>query len=256
MLINAVHRSLFAAVAAASLFLCLPLQASAGEFTVKPIHVYLTNGAHSLVLTVENDAEAPLRLQITGFQWAQAPNGDMKLTQTDDLVFFPTLVTIPAKSSQIIRVAVDAQPSNVEQSYRLFFEELPSLDSQIFPQRGEHLTFRTKIGIPVFVTPAKAVQKISLAAAWSAPHRLNVSVGNAGSVHSMLYDVTVAAKSASGQTIFSKKFDGWYVLAGGERDYQLSLSPSVCSRAASVRVTATLDGHQTITQDLTRTCAP
>jgi fimbrial chaperone protein len=231
------------------------LPAWAGEFTVKPIHVFVNGGARSLVMTVENDADTPLRLQITGFQWGQTPNGDMKLDQTDDLVFFPTLVTVPAKSSQIIRVAVDAQPSSVEQSYRLFFEELPSLDSQIFPERGEHLSFRTKLGIPVFFAPTQSVQRTSIAASWGAPHRLDIAVKNDGSVHTMLYNVAFSAKSASGQTLFTKKLDGWYVLAKGERDFQVALTKAVCARTASIHLTATLENARTISQDITEPCA-
>jgi fimbrial chaperone protein len=231
------------------------LPARAGQFTVKPIHVFVNGSARSLIMTVENDADTPLRLQVTGFHWVQTPTGEMKLDPTDDLVFFPTLVTVPAQASQVIRVAVGAQPSAVEQSYRLFFEELPSLDSQIVPGRGEHLSFRTKLGIPVFFAPTQAVQKTSLAAAWGAPHRLDVAVKNDGSVHTMLYNLVLSAKSQTGQTVFTKKLDGWYLLAKGERDFHVALTKALCARTASIHLTATFEDARIISQDVTEPCA-
>jgi fimbrial chaperone protein len=66
----------------------------AATFAVDPISVSLAKGNSSTAVAVTNQSPQKLRLQITGFAWQQKPSGEMQLTPTDDLVFFPQLLTL------------------------------------------------------------------------------------------------------------------------------------------------------------------
>src|SRR5690242_18679451 len=82
------------ALAGVLAFAVSALPASAGQFDVKPIRITLSKGATSDTLTIENQASTPLRLQIGGYAWSSDPLGGVRLSPTEDLIVFPTLVTI------------------------------------------------------------------------------------------------------------------------------------------------------------------
>jgi hypothetical protein len=44
--------------------------------------------------------------------------------------------------------------------------------------------------------------------------------------------------------VFDTKAAGWYVLAGGRRDYSLALSPADCRAARTIELRAKLDDQQ------------
>ena len=64
--------------------------ARGSAFTVTPVRVFLGRGANSALLNVKNDSTEPIRFQISLKAWNQAPEGDMQLSDTTDLVFFNT----------------------------------------------------------------------------------------------------------------------------------------------------------------------
>src|SRR5512141_1630359 len=75
----------------------------ASAFRVTPIQVELS-GKSSALLTLTNESGQPLRFQISAFSWSQAPNGDMQLNPTQDISFFPSLLTLKAGEERKVRV--------------------------------------------------------------------------------------------------------------------------------------------------------
>ena len=67
---------------------------SASTFTINPIQVFLTDAAKSTVVTLHNTSAETLRFQLSVFAWGQSPAGEMLLTPTADIVFFPKLLTL------------------------------------------------------------------------------------------------------------------------------------------------------------------
>src|SRR5579872_4601426 len=65
----------------------------ASVFTVTPVRVTF-QGPSSTLLTLKNESDQPLRFQITSFAWSQSPQGEMQLTPTDDIVYFPALLSL------------------------------------------------------------------------------------------------------------------------------------------------------------------
>src|SRR2546421_6591721 len=140
--------------AQAVMVLGLVLQAeflAASAFKVTPVRVTFS-GPSSTLLTLKNESDQPLRFQITSFVWFQDPKGAMQLTPTEDIVFFPALLSLNPGEERKVRVAATVAAKDVEKTYRIFFEELPPL---VKPENaGAQVRILTKMGIPIFVSPA------------------------------------------------------------------------------------------------------
>jgi hypothetical protein len=76
----------------------------AGGFQVYPIRVFLNASESSTLMTVKNDSAERLRLQIGVMAWDQNKQGEMVLNPTDDIIFYPTLLTINPGDQRNLRV--------------------------------------------------------------------------------------------------------------------------------------------------------
>ncbi len=124
----------------------------------------------------------------------------------------------------------------MEQSFRVYFEELPSLESQLKPTLGPMITLREKIGIPVFVEPPKPLANVQVVAAHAVSGRLRVTLQNMGNEHVALSDLEINGVSSTGATLFSEPVKGWYLLAGDKRTYDVDISSTACRHIARVSV--------------------
>ena len=124
---SALHWRLRAAGLALFLFLAA-LPAHAATFKISPIQIYLSAGKTTELLAVENQSSESVRLQVTAFGWNQSPRGDIELAPTEDVVFFPALLTLEPGKERKIRIGVSKPAGAVERTYRVFVEELPPLD--------------------------------------------------------------------------------------------------------------------------------
>ena len=134
--------------------LLAPHAAIASNFTVTPTEVNLSASATSALVTLRNGSKLPLRFEVTLVSWSEDEHGKMTLNPSSDVTFFPKLVELAAGASRNIRIGINAGTArDVEQSFRLFVEELPDQSAPA----ANAVALRTKIGIPVFVRPAKPV---------------------------------------------------------------------------------------------------
>lgn len=216
--------------------LCIGGVAQAATFSVDPIAVTLAQGNSSVSIAVTNQSPQQLRLQITGFAWDQSASGEMELPKTDDLLFFPQMLTLDPGETHRIRVGVTQMRGQVEKTYRVFMEEMPSLQSVLGQSGASQVTVRMKIGVPVFLKPAGPVQVSG--AVRNASLRggaLSFDVANTGNVHFSIQNVRVTG------TGFSQTLSGWYVLAGGVRHYTVKVPAARCESLESVRVDVQTD---------------
>jgi fimbrial chaperone protein len=208
--------------------------AHAATFDVAPIMLELSEKAASGTLVVTNRSPEALRFHVTAFAWNQRPDGQMQLEPTKDIVFFPAMLTLNAKESRQIRVGTKVKPGAVERTYRVFVEELPPLARNAEEQQNA-VRVLTKMGLPVFV--AATAPKVSPAVG---PMQLkgravSFSVKNAGNTHMRVQKVRLTAKSG-GKTVHSEELAGWYVLAGGVRDYTVELPQAACAEPIVIEV--------------------
>lgn len=228
--------------------LVLPARTTEGsEFRVTPIRVDLNSRASSALMTLTNESDKTLRFQISVFKWEQEDgSGEMKLTPTKDVVFFPALLTLAAKEERNVRIGTTQKSENVEKTYRIFFEELPPLETP--EAQGAQVTVITKLGVPIFIAPAKAAAAGEIRNLSFGARKLVFDVGNTGNAHFFARSVRVTGLDGEGKPVFQKQREGWYILHGGSRRYDVELSAEECAavRSFKVEVDTTIDNREVV----------
>jgi len=158
---------------------------------------------------LRNASKLPLRFEVTVVSWSEDEHGKMALTPSPDVTFFPKLVELAGGASRNIRIGINAGLArDVEQSFRLFIEELPDQSAP----KGNEVALRTKIGIPVFVRPAKPVRSAEIAGVSVENGKVLTRVHNTGNLHISVDAIAVKGAGASAAPTFTKEGPGWYVL--------------------------------------------
>jgi fimbrial chaperone protein len=220
--------------------LVAPLTAAASNFTVTPTEINLSASATSALVTLRNLSKAPLRFEITVFTWSEDERGTMILKPSSDVTFFPKLVELAGGTSRNIRIGFNAGAArDVEQSFRLFVEELPDQSTPA----SNAVAIRTKIGIPVFVRPAKPARTAVLEGVTIEGGRVRARVRNTGNLHINVENIAIKGTGASNAPTFSKDGPGWYVLPGATRVFEVPMTAGECGSTTAVAVE--VFGHNT-----------
>jgi fimbrial chaperone protein len=227
-----ISRILVALLAAAT-SLAAAAPAAAATFSVNPTQIFLSGRTTSSLLTLRNESTEMLRFQLTGFAWSQSPAGEIELQPTTDVVFFPALLSLKPGEERKIRVGSTVAPGAAEKTYRIFVEELPPTGEN---SAGSAVHVLTKMGIPIFVRPAKESAAATLAELGVRDGALHFALRNTGTIHLVPQSITLRGLATDGQKVFEQALAAWYVLAGGRRDFDVALSSPDCGRAASVLV--------------------
>jgi len=230
-------RRTFAASVAIAAGLALSQAAAAATFTVNPTQVFLSSTTRSALITIKNETDKPVRFQMRMMAWTQDPSGQMQLAPTQDIVFFPSLLTLNGREERRLRVGAEVPTGPVEKTYRLFIEELPPAESV---QAPNVLLILTKVGIPIFLQPARLTTSAGLQDLGLKAGRFSFRLVNSGSFHFMPRDVRVRGLDQAGAAVLDQKLDAWYVLAGGERVFDLEIPANGCARIRSFVVEAQL----------------
>lgn len=212
---------------------------AASAFTVTPVRVLLGRNATSALLMVKNDSTEPIRFQITLKAWNQTPSGEMQLSDTKDLLFFPSMMELKPGEQKNVRIGSSFKaPVATERSYRIFFEELPSPNVASTPeekQASAQVRVLTKMGVPIFVQPPTPVLVGNVANVNVAGGKVAFDVINGGNSFFSIVAAKITGLSTAGPT-FEKTQDGWYVLAGGSRHFEFEVPADKCPGTKSVRV--------------------
>jgi fimbrial chaperone protein len=129
--------------------------------------------------------------------------------------------------------------SDAEKTYRIFFEELPPLVKAEVP--GASVRILTKMGIPIFVMPVKSRSDAAIQAAAVSGGKVTFDVQNRGNVHFSVQGVKVSGFGADGARLFDRQLEGWYVLPGVPRSYEVEIPKDVCSKVKRLEVEALTD---------------
>lgn len=213
--------------------------AAAATFSVSPTQIALAGRTRSALLTIRNESTDTLRFQLSAFTWQQNPAGEMQLQATEQIVFFPALFTLAPGEERRIRIGSPAAAvTEREQTYRIFVEELPPVRAAGSGASGVRVL--TKMGIPIFLRPAKEHASATLGAPQVRGRAVTFSLSNTGAVHFVPRRVVARFVDDSGSTVSELPLTGWYVLAGGRRDYEVSVPATACTRVSSVVIEAEL----------------
>src|SRR5712691_2323163 len=214
--------------------------ASAIVFTVNPVQVRLSAHTRSMTLTLKNESPEPSRFQVSVFAWDQKPNGEMVLTPTEDILAFPALLTLDPTKERMLRVGMEIPPAEKEQTYRVFVEEMPPEETP-HQEKASEVRFVTRLGIPIFIAPPRPVTQGQIDNYRVVNGTFTFRVRNMGNVHFTTKTTIVTGKGSGGETVFSRQTNGWYVLAGGTREYTLEIPRSECLKTSTITVTVEAD---------------
>ncbi len=167
-------------VAAGLAVLCQAAAAHAASFTVNPTQIFLSSSDQVGAPHAEerNGPADPVPGQRR--ELGPDPGGQMVLEPTEDVVFFPAMLTLGPAEERKIRVGLTVAPAATEKTYRIFVEELPPVDDG---KSAPGVTMRTKMGIPIFVQPAKSVSQARLKDLSASADHVSFGLLNAGTVH-------------------------------------------------------------------------
>jgi fimbrial chaperone protein len=220
--------------------LLAPAAAHASNFTVTPTEVNLSASATSGLLTLRNGSKLPLRFEVTLFKWSEDEKGKMTLEPASEVTFFPKLVELAAGASRNIRIGINpGSARDVEQSFRIFIEELPDQSAPV----ANTVALRTKVGIPVFVRPAKPTRTATIESVSIEGGKVMTRVKNTGNLHINVDTVSVKGMGASNASSFTKEGQGWYVLPGATRIFEVPMTAAECKSTTAVNVE--VFGHNT-----------
>lgn len=214
------------------LLLLAPLDARGGEWRVSPIRLELGQDAKSGVITVYNEADELLQVQMKAYEWTQDGEGKDRYAETGDLIFFPRIMVFGKKENRILRVGIKMPAAKKEKSYRLFIEEIPG------PRKtdGVNIAVAIRFGVPVFVKPPKEEIRGEIGKLAMTEGVLSIPVRNAGNAHFVIRSIVVAGENGKGEKVFSRDIGGWYLLEGALRVHATEVPKDVCGGLA--RITA------------------
>ena len=214
--------------------------AARADFSIIPISVSLTPQKSTDLVTLHNGGTKELRLQLSVYKWDQTPEGKLVLTPTDDVVFYPPIVTVAAKEDRIIRVGTAIPFGFTEQAYRVVAQELPPPAQP--PKPGEttvqtKVIVLTKMSIPVFLEPPSFTHADSLAAPVIQNGRLAFKVNNDGNVRVQVGQAIVDGFGNGNKPLFHRKtMRGAYVLAGEHQEYELEVPNPPCGEIQKLSI--------------------
>ena len=208
--------------------LLLPVAAWAGDWRVSPIRLDLGRDAKSGAVTVANDADELLQLQMKAFEWTQDAEGKDRYEETGEILFFPRLMILEPKEEKILRAGIRVPAAAKEKTFRLFIEEIPG------PRKAEgvNVAVAIRFGVPIFVKPLKEEARGEVGPMTMSAGALLVPVNNTGNVHFIVQSVLLRGRNGAGEEIFSRELGGWYLLAGVSRGYTTTVPLEACGTMA------------------------
>jgi len=208
---------------------------AAGEFAILPLRVALDGATRAAEVVVRNDDKQPLRMQVEAMSWRQDADGNDRYQPAEGLIYFPRALEIPPGEARIVRLGIRAAPVTREETYRLFLEQLPPAGQGDAPA-GATLRVLLRVGVPVFVAPAKAERKAEITALEMTGGVAHSTVANAGNVHFAAERVELAALARDGTPLHTHRFQDRYVLAGVVKPLRADIPRELCPQVAALEV--------------------
>jgi fimbrial chaperone protein len=209
-----------------------PQIADAGEFRVTPIRLDFDRGARSGVITVANEGEEDLHVQMRAFEWSQDAEGKDQYVETEDIIFFPRMMTVENNDKRILRAGIRIPAAAREKTYRLFIEEIPGPRKR----EGVNVAIAIRFGVPIFVKPLEETAKGEIESIELSKGQVHVRVRNTGNVHFTISSVDIRGKNSKGEEIFSKELSGWYLLSNVSRTYSAPVPEESCKDISALEI--------------------
>lgn len=184
--------------------------ANAGTLRITPVRVEIAPGKQFCALTITNDGDRAVSVQLRGFGWRNDAQGGDILDPDHGPVLNPGIATLASGEARVVRCSVPAQavPAPHEESWRLLVDELPAPPAEVAAGTVQTLL---RLSIPVFRTPAGAAPDLH----WSIDGGALV-LTNSGNAHARL--VALNIQSATGKLRLARPL---YLLARSQARIEL-----------------------------------
>lgn len=247
-------RSLRRAAITLTVLLLWPLQIPAASFDISPINIFFDARKMTEKMTILNTGEGDLTLQLRLYRWTQDGEGHDMYEETKDLIAFPKIVTIKKGEDRLIRIGTQSKPADVEKTYRVYLEEVPSAE----PARKNTVRFLSRIGVPVFLKPHTIAARGSIESVGMQKGKLSFKIRNVGNYHFVINGITVRGLDGAGKTVLEQELKGWYLLSGASRTYSAEIPKETCRGLERLEVRSTtetgiLSGQMDVTREM---CSP
>ena len=213
----------------------------ASTVAVSPVNIFLTTDTPSALLTLTNQGSERVTFEISLYSWNQTNAGAMQLAPTPDIVFFPSLVTLNPGEARNIRIGTVVKPADVEKSYRLFLEELPSPRTRATDRGRLQVRLLSKISLPVFLVPDKVRFNTSISEVTVHHRALSFKINNNGTAHIIPEAVNVSAKDNAGTVLFQRAAIVWYILPGESSKVDVDLPARTCAQIRLLSISLETD---------------
>ncbi|WP_395390965.1 fimbria/pilus periplasmic chaperone [Novosphingobium sp. BL-8A] len=205
-----IRRCALAALALAAVGIAVPV--AAGSLRIMPIRVEVAADARFCSLTVANDEDVPVSVQVHGYGWSKDANGVDVLAEDAGFQINPTILTLGGKEERLVRCGLPPARGPGEQSWRLVLDELPRPG----PSAGGVRTL-LRISVPVFRASPDARPDLvwSIGADGGVPALV---IENRGLRHAQVTALELTARPPGQQARIGRSF---YILAGGRAEVPL-----------------------------------
>jgi fimbrial chaperone protein len=212
----------------------------ADGWRVIPIRLDFDQKTRSGVITLTNDSEQIISFNVEAMEWTQDGQGQDHYLPTNDLVFFPKVLSINPKQERVIRAGLKVPPVNQEKTYRLFIKEVPKKRETV----GTNVSIAVRFGVPVFAAPPRKDMRGEIAETLLDQGKLIFTTNNTGNVHFRIETTYVSGKNDTGEVIFSNDLMGWYLLVGAGRTFSLEIPNGICRQLKVINILASSDDVQ------------
>lgn len=213
--------------------------AAASSLGVTPLRIEMPTGSSAEIVQVQNTTGSPMAVQIRLFAWFQQAGEDI-YTQSSDLLVSPSIVSIPAGQTQLVRVMRKGMATSDEKRFRLVIDQLPD------PAKARPGVAQTRVrfAVPVFVDRDKAAPA---AFAWRMTDGA-LELVNTGGVAARIVQIEV--KKPDGRIIPVEQNSLRYVHGASTIAWPIGKGCSL----GKVHVTAQIDG-QTVDAEPVPACS-
>jgi fimbrial chaperone protein len=195
-----------------------PVRAS--DIGVTPVAVHLDKSNDRATVSVVNSGAEAVIMQVEAVEWQTGDKRDLD-APTNDMVINPSVFTVPAGQSQLVRVGLrrSAQTEH-EGTYRIVLREVPAA-----PRPGEvrvsgQVRVLMALRVPIYVAPNNVVRQASWQATQAHDGSITASLRNEGNVHVRVGQIRL--RSSEGNTVASTdQAASAVVLAGDSRSFRV-----------------------------------
>jgi fimbrial chaperone protein len=208
--------------------------ATAGNFSVSPVRIFMKPAERATAVTIINHGDTDLVIDTELTSWKQNPDGSFNQQPTEDVIVAPPQMRLAPKARQVVRVARVVPPTpGVQMTYRLLVREVPEAGPA---KPGYNVNLSLAFSLPIFITPPGLKHEVACkllaapvappaAAASDAPAAapapapwLVARCDNNGSAHALITKISLI--DAAGETLASSAQPG-YTLTGSGRGFEL-----------------------------------